>query len=105
YGWSQTAGNVQSIEDIATTLAMPVLPAPPESAPLPFEDRISFEQVSFGYGGSALALRDVNLVIPRGSRIGIAGTTGSGKSTLLDLLMGLLEPGAGAIRVDGRLLD
>jgi ABC-type multidrug transport system fused ATPase/permease subunit len=105
YGWSQTAGNVQAIEDIAATLAMPVLAAPADSAPLPFEQRIAFEQVSFGYGAAGLALRDVSLVIPRGSRIGIAGTTGSGKSTLLDLLMGLLEPSAGQIRVDGRLLD
>jgi ABC-type multidrug transport system fused ATPase/permease subunit len=105
YGWSQTAGNLQSIDDIAATLAMPVLAAPRESAALPFEDRIAFEQVSFGYGGGRLALHDVSLVIPRGSRIGIAGTTGSGKSSLLDLLMGLLEPSSGAIRVDGRLLD
>jgi ATP-binding cassette subfamily B protein len=105
FGWSQTAGNLQSIDDIASALAMPVLAAPAESAPLPFEDRIAFERVSFAYGDAGPALRDVSLVIPRGSRIGIAGTTGSGKSTLLDLLMGLLEPGAGEIRVDGHLLD
>jgi ATP-binding cassette, subfamily B, bacterial PglK len=105
YGWSQTAGNLQAFDDVAATLAMPVLADPSESTPLPFEDRIAFEQVSFGYGVGGLALKDVSLIIPRGSRIGIAGTTGSGKSTLLDLLMGLLEPGAGAIRVDGRLLD
>jgi ABC-type multidrug transport system fused ATPase/permease subunit len=105
-GWSGTAGNLQAIDDVASVLAMPVLPLPgADSTPLPFAREMAFERVSFGYGSAGLAVRDVDLVIPRGSRIGIAGTTGSGKSTLLDLLMGLLEPDAGAIRVDGALLD
>jgi ATP-binding cassette subfamily B protein len=105
-GWSQTAGNLQALEDVAAALALPVLePAPAGSAPLPFEDRIAFERVSFGYDKAGFALRGVDLVIPRGGRIGIAGTTGSGKSTLLDLLMGLLEPTSGRICVDGRPLD
>ena len=105
FGWTQTAGNMQSVDDIARTLAMPVLAPPAESTPLPLADRIAFERVSFGYGSGGLALREVSLVIPRGSRVGITGTTGSGKSSLLDLLMGLLEPTEGEIRVDGRLLD
>jgi ATP-binding cassette subfamily B protein len=105
-GWTQTSGNLQTLDDIATALAMPVLPPVPEGAArLPFEREVAFHDVSFGYGEAGLAVRDVSLVIPRGGRIGIAGTTGSGKSTLLDLLMGLLEPGTGEIRVDGRVLD
>ena len=43
--------------------------------------------------------------IAKGERIGVRGDTGSGKSTLLDLLMGLIEPTHGEIRVDGRKLD
>jgi ATP-binding cassette subfamily B protein len=105
-GWSQTAGNLHALEDVAAALALPVLePAPAGSAPLPFEDRIALERVSFGYDKAGFTVRDVDLVIPRGSRIGVAGTTGSGKSTLLDLLMGLLEPSSGRICVDGRPLD
>ncbi|MEA3003118.1 MAG: hypothetical protein QOH81_1906 [Sphingomonadales bacterium] len=104
-GWSATASNLQSIDDVAAALRMAVLPEPKESAPLPFEHEVAFERVCFAYGGAGPAVRDVDLVIPRGSRIGIAGTTGSGKSTLLDLLMGLLEPVSGGIKVDGRLLD
>ncbi|MDB5692990.1 MAG: transporter ATP-binding protein, partial [Alphaproteobacteria bacterium] len=104
-GWSLTAGNLQSIDDVAAALRTAVLPDPSESAPLPFEDKVAFECVCFAYGNAGPAVRDVDLVIPRGSRIGIAGTTGSGKSTLLDLLMGLLEPVSGGISVDGRLLD
>jgi ATP-binding cassette subfamily B protein len=43
----------------------------------------------------------VDLEIRRGERIGLIGSTGSGKSTLVDLIMGLLEPTAGRILVDG----
>jgi ATP-binding cassette subfamily B protein len=105
-GWSQTAGNLQAIDDVASALAQPVLPLPaPGAAPLPFAQEVAFEAVSFGYGNAGPAVRDVSLAIRRGARIGIAGTTGSGKSTLLDLLMGLLEPTSGSIKVDGSPLD
>ena len=70
--------------------------------PLAFQDRVEFLDVSFAYApASPLALDAVSLQIRRGERVGIIGTTGSGKSTLMDLLMGLLEPSSGTIRVDG----
>jgi ATP-binding cassette subfamily B protein len=50
-------------------------------------------------------LEGINLVIHPGEWIGVVGSTGSGKSTLLDLLMGLLSPTNGEIRVDGILLE
>ena len=50
---------------------------------------------------TAAVLDGVSLTIPRGARIGIAGRTGSGKSTLMDIVIGLLEPTDGEIRVDG----
>ena len=48
---------------------------------------------------------DINLNIPKGTKIGFIGSTGSGKSTIIDILMGLLEPTEGKILVDGQPLN
>lgn len=47
------------------------------------------------------ALRDVNLEIRAGERVGIAGPSGSGKSTLVQHLAGLLQPTSGQVLLDG----
>ncbi|GGK38250.1 ABC transporter ATP-binding protein [Salinarimonas ramus] len=47
------------------------------------------------------ALRGIDLTIPAGSAIGLVGSTGAGKSTVVDVVLGLLEPDRGAMRVDG----
>jgi ABC-type multidrug transport system fused ATPase/permease subunit len=71
-------------------------------APLVFQQAVCLENLSFRYDlQGPWVLRNVNLCIPRGSRVGFVGNTGSGKSTLLDIIMGLLIPGSGSLRVDG----
>jgi ABC-2 type transport system ATP-binding protein len=47
------------------------------------------------------ALQDCSLSIPRGKVAGIVGANGAGKSTLLQLIVGLLGPSAGSVRVLG----
>ena len=60
------------------------------------------EDVSFRYPSvEALALPGVNIVIPCGSTVGFIGQSGAGKSTLVDILLGLLTPESGTVRVDG----
>jgi ATP-binding cassette subfamily B protein len=74
--------------------------------PIPFRKQISLHDVHFRYGSqNPWVLRGVNLQIPRGSRVGLIGTTGSGKSTLLDIVMGLLTPTLGTLRIDGIVVD
>ncbi|HJQ77233.1 MAG TPA: ABC transporter ATP-binding protein [Acidimicrobiia bacterium] len=72
---------------------------------LDFSDALELEDVSFTYPDGTVALRDVTMSVPKGTRVGIVGVTGSGKSTLLDLIMGLLVPTKGTIRVDNRNLE
>ncbi|BCS30965.1 ABC transporter ATP-binding protein [Luteitalea sp. TBR-22] len=74
-----------------------------DDAPLPFTERIAFEDVAYAYEGDrGAALQGIRLDIVRGDSIGIVGSTGSGKSTLVDVLLGLLPPSSGRLRVDGR---
>jgi ABC-type multidrug transport system fused ATPase/permease subunit len=91
--------------ELAETPAAEAKPDRGRVDPVPFETEIVLDTVSYGHGGSVFALRDIDLIIPRGACIGLTGPTGSGKSTLIDLLIGLLEPDAGEIRIDGRRLD
>lgn len=71
-----------------------------------FDESISFNNVSFQYGREHdPVLKDVTLSIPKGSIVGLVGETGSGKSSLADLILGLLQPTSGAIKVDGHVLD
>lgn len=66
---------------------------------------IVFEGVSFQYDGRPPVVRDLRLTLPRGRATAIAGPSGSGKTTLVNLLLGLLEPTAGTIAVDGTPLS
>ncbi|MBY0298444.1 MAG: ABC transporter ATP-binding protein/permease [Methylobacterium sp.] len=78
---------------------------PREAGRLPFREAIRFEGVSFAYEPGRTTLRDLDLTIAAHSTVGIVGRTGSGKSTLIGLLLGLLTPATGSIRVDGVPLD
>ncbi|MCL2611695.1 MAG: ATP-binding cassette domain-containing protein [Nocardioidaceae bacterium] len=66
-------------------------------------DRLSItvESASVSFGPQEV-LRDINLTAHSGARLGVVGQSGSGKSTLARLLVGLLNPHAGSVLVDGR---
>ena len=85
--------------ELATT---PTPPPPFSSAPMHLRKGIVLEAVSFRYPSvEARALTCVSTVIPRGSTVGFIGESGAGKSTLVDILLGLLTPESGTVRVDG----
>ena len=63
---------------------------------------LEFDSVDFKYPGEEIhALRDITLNIKAGEKVAIIGRIGSGKTTLEKLILGLYEPEAGAIRIDG----
>ncbi len=69
---------------------------------------ITIKNLSYSYmepdnkGKSEKILESIDLVIPRGSTLGILGRTGSGKSTLIRLLPRLLDPPAGTVFIGGK---
>lgn len=50
-------------------------------------------------------INNLSITIRRGENIGIIGETGGGKSTLVDIIMGLLKPSKGDVKVDGNLIN
>jgi len=65
------------------------------------EPVIAIEGLSFAYNGS-LVLEDVNLTVAARDFVSFVGPNGGGKTTLLKLILGLLAPTAGSVRVFGR---
>jgi len=67
----------------------------------PFRHALQLCQVSYTYPGSSEpALDQLSLIICRGESVGFIGSSGAGKSTLADILLGLLTPDLGEVRVD-----
>ena len=60
---------------------------------------IKFKNISFGYNDRSI-LKNFNLHINLGEKIGIIGTTGSGKTTLVDIISGIIKPENGRIYYD-----
>lgn len=103
--WSSIQGNQASLQDTLDLLDQPLpdYADQPAAKPLLFRQRISLNHISFRYSPQTpWVLKNLDLSIPKGSRIGFIGTTGSGKSTLLDIVMGLLQPIEGSLEIDGQ---
>lgn len=109
YGaWVSIQSQVSSVLVALDLLDQP-LPAhafEPLGEPLAFRNTLEIDHLWFRYSEMGpWVLEDVQLTIIQGERIGFIGTTGSGKSTLLDVVMGLLAPKQGCLRIDGIVLD
>ncbi len=67
---------------------------------------ISLENIKYSYPNTNKNVLDgINLEIYKGESIGIIGSSGSGKTTLIDILLGLLKPKSGKIKLNGKSLD
>ncbi len=67
-----------------------------------FDKEIELENVSFRYeGAEKLSLINISLKIPKGSSVAFVGSSGAGKTTIIDVILGLLKPTGGSVKVDG----
>jgi ATP-binding cassette, subfamily B, bacterial CvaB/MchF/RaxB len=82
--------------DVETPTPMPRLGV------VPIQGRIEIENLAYRYGSmDPHVLKDVKFRIEPGESVAIIGPSGCGKTTLVKLLLGLIRPTEGAIRIDG----
>jgi ABC-type multidrug transport system fused ATPase/permease subunit len=75
----------------------------PRGSSAPLVSAVELDHVTYTYPGAPTpSLDDVSVRITRGESVGFIGASGAGKSTLVDVLLGLLTPEKGEVRVDGR---
>jgi ATP-binding cassette subfamily B protein RaxB len=95
--------HAERIADIALSEAeesKPMLPGDTAGAPLVIEAK----QLGFAYGPEGFVFRGVDLSIAPGETVAVVGPSGCGKTTLIKVLLGLLKPTEGELRVNGRNL-
>ena len=65
-----------------------------------FQGRLEFEGVEFSYGDEVV-LREFDLAVAKGTKLGVVGESGAGKSTLVSLLLRFYDPTKGRVAIDG----
>jgi ATP-binding cassette subfamily B protein len=91
-------GRVGQIFDTA-----PEVVEAPDARPLPHvRGDVDFEDVSLSFDRSGPVLDRISFSVRAGETLAIVGSSGSGKSTIADLLLRLLEPDSGVVRLDGQ---
>ncbi len=95
--------DVGVVQEGMLTIARPLqLPDPAHARPLTVKSGcIEFRNVTFGYGRETGVLKDFNLTIAPGEKIGLVGRSGAGKSTVVNLLLRFFHLEGGAIFIDG----
>ncbi|MEQ9560270.1 MAG: ABC transporter ATP-binding protein [Rhodospirillales bacterium] len=110
--WSGIAGARASMERVMIALSLipvEISPASGNDATAPFTESVRLDGISYKYAqaadgedAGAFALVDINVTLKPNSVTAFVGRSGSGKTTSVDLLMGLLVPDRGCIRLDDR---
>ena len=72
-----------------------------------FSHSLELVDVSFSYPNQLekKILQNVDIKITKNTSLGITGKSGSGKSTLMDIMLGLLQPTSGVLKIDGKVIN
>ena len=76
-----------------------------EDKNIEFKQKIELKNIYFEYLEDYTILKNINLIIQKGTSIAFVGESGSGKSTLVDIIIGLYRPVKGDIFIDNIKLD
>ncbi|MBU1226085.1 MAG: ABC transporter ATP-binding protein/permease [Actinobacteria bacterium] len=99
FAQSAASGLRRIIATLDAPIEIPEAADPLDLPPGPLE--VAFEAVGFRYIDGPEVLADVTLSVGAGSRVAVVGATGSGKTTFAKLLVRLLDPDRGVVRVGG----
>jgi ATP-binding cassette subfamily B protein len=93
-----------SLQRVAQILDEPidVVEAPDASGLPAVRGDVDFDDVTVSFGRGAPALERCSFSVRAGETLAIVGPSGSGKSTIADLLLRLVDPDVGVVRLDGR---
>ena len=88
------------------TRGEPAAPAAAGDAAVRLRRQVEFVDVRYTYpDASRPALNGLSLLVDANTTVGLVGPSGAGKTTAVDVLLGLLSPQTGEVRVDGTALD
>lgn len=99
--------NMPAVENILADLSAhrvsaPLPPVDKALQPLVPRQSITIDNLTYHYPDTDHpALKNLSLTILANTTVGFVGSSGAGKSTLIDLILGLLEPDQGDLRIDG----
>jgi len=99
FAQSAASGLRRIVETLDAPIEIPESEDPVDLPPGPLS--VTFEDVGFSYIDGPEVLADVTVEVAPGSRVAVVGATGSGKTTFAKLLVRLLDPDRGSIRVGG----
>ncbi|KAA1420463.1 thiol reductant ABC exporter subunit CydC [Mumia zhuanghuii] len=99
----RSAASRRRVDELVTADGDVVDPAVPAPDPAGFELRL--RDVALGWGEGPALVRGLDLDLPEGAVVAVAGPSGSGKSTLAAVLLRLAAPQAGTITLGGTPID
>ena len=100
--WAGLKARYPAVKEVVGYMESPIRNSLLPNGFIAFES-LELKDVCYSYPGNKEkpVLKNINIKIERGDKIGIVGASGSGKSTLLDIIMLLLAPSSGKILLNG----